>query len=227
MIVKIAKIFQAFTYWPIYLSLKFFVRYKIEGQKNLKGLEDKGVIFASNHASFLDGPMCAASIPRNGFYPSGFFPIRFLALRQFYNWINPFGPLCLFIAAYVRVNGSIPIDRTGGDLFKALKDALEALRNGDKVWIYPEGKRTKTGQLQPGKRGVAFLHKHTGAPVVPVGVIGSFRIFGIKKIWGTLLRRNKVTVRIGKPIYNLNSASLEEGAEKVMRGIGNLLTAII
>jgi len=220
MIVKIAKIFQAFTYWPIYLSLKFFANYKIEGQENLKGLEDKGVIFASNHASYIDGPISAASMPRRSFYPSGFFPIRFLALRQYYNWINPFPiPLNFLTAGYVRINGSIPIDRTGGDLFKALVNAVEALKNRDKVWIYPEGRRTQDGNLQPGKRGVAFLHQQTRAPIVPVGISGSFKM----SFLGFLLSKHKIRIKIGKPIYNLNNASLEKEAEKVMQEIGKLM----
>lgn len=220
---KIAKYFQALTYWPIYGTLRILTHYKIEGQENLKGLEGQGVIFASNHASFLDGPISAASMPRKGFYPSEFFPIRFLALRKFYNWINPFGPLCFFVAFYVRINGSIPIYKTGGDLFRALSLAIEAVKNGDKVWIYPEGKRTKDGNLQPGKRGMVFLHQQTGAPLVPVAITGSFRTFWFPKIFGTFLRRNKIIVRIGKPIYSLGKISLEEGTDVVMNRIAELL----
>lgn len=217
---KIAKIFQMFTYWPIYLGLKFFAGYKIEGQENLKGLEDKGVIFASNHASYIDGPISAASMPRRSFYPSDFFPIRFLALRQYYKWLNPFPlPFNFLTAAYVKINGSIPIDKTGGDLFNALVNAVEALKNGDKVWIYPEGRRTQDGNLQPGKRGVVFLHQQIGAPVVPVGISGSFKMSFLR----FLLGKHKIRIKIGKPIYNLNSASLEEGVEKVMHEIENLI----
>lgn len=220
MIVKIAKIFQTVTYWPIYLALKLFWSYKIKGQENLKGLEDKGIIFASNHASYLDGPICAASMTRKSFYPSDFFPIRFLALRKYYNWFNPFPfPLNFFTAAYVKINGSIPIDKTSGDLLKALASATKALKLGDKVWIFPEGKRTKDGKLQQGKRGVAFLHKQTGAPIVPVAIIGSYKIFSLK----TLFRKNKLQVRIGKPIYSLGNISLEEGTDIIMQKIAELL----
>ncbi len=221
---KIAKIFQMLTYWPTYGFFRILTDYKIEGQENLKGLENKGIIFASNHASFLDGPISAASMPRCGFYPSRFFPIRFLALRKYFKWINPFlPPLCFLIAAYVRINGSIPIERTGGDLFKALKNATEALKNGDKIWIYPEGGMTKDGNLRQGKRGVAFLRKQTGAPIVPVGINGSFKTFWFPEIFSTLLRKNKVVVRIGKPIYTLGDATLEEETGIIMSKIAELL----
>ncbi|MEW5908071.1 MAG: lysophospholipid acyltransferase family protein [Patescibacteria group bacterium] len=220
MIVQIAKIFQMLTYWPIYLGLKICAGYKIEGQENLKGLENKAVIFASNHASYLDGPICAASMPKESFYPNRFFPIRFLALRQYYNWRNPFPfPFNFLTAAYVRINGSIPIDKTGGDLLKALEEAITALKNGDKVWIYPEGSRTKDGNLQKGRRGVAFLQKQTSAPIVPVGITGSHKVCSLK----TLFRKNRVSIRIGKPVYSFGGGSLENNVENLMSAISSLI----
>jgi len=220
-----AKFFQQITYWPIYLTLKFFVHYQIEGQENLKGLEDKAVIFASNHTSYIDGPICAAAMPREGLTPKSFFPIRFLAAREYCSWrTSPFPfPLSFLTAFYVRVNGSIPVDRgTAGDLSYKLREAIEALKTGAKLWIYPEGKLTKDGNLQSGKRGVAYLHQATGAAVVPVALIGTFKILSLK----TLLGRTRVKIRIGQPIYSLGEASnisLEQGVEKIMAEIAKLL----
>jgi len=223
---KIAKVVQALTYWPIYLLLKFFVHYQVEGQESLRELEKRGVIFASNHASYIDGPISAASMPRSGWWPSKFFPIRFLALKKFFNFFGGFPfPISLFTAAYVRLNGSIPVERTGGDLFKALEEVIKELRAGAKIWIYPEGGITKDGNLQQGKRGVVFLHQQTGAPIVPVALIGTFKILSLK----TLFRKNKVKVNIGKPIYSLENCSrencdLEAGVEKIMSNIAELMT---
>ncbi|MBU4224020.1 1-acyl-sn-glycerol-3-phosphate acyltransferase [Patescibacteria group bacterium] len=217
---SIAKIFQAITYWPIYLFLKFFVHYEIEGQENLRGLENKSIIFASNHASYIDGPISAAAMPRKSFYPHEFFPIRFLVLREFFNWKNRFSfPFSILMTTYVRINGSIPVDKADGDLLKALGETIKALNNRAHVWIYPEGGMTKDGKLRQGKRGVAFLHQQTKASIVPVGIIGNFGILSTK----TLLRKNKVKVKIGKPIYSLGEISLEEGAEKVMSEIAELI----
>jgi len=223
-IVKIAKIVQALTYWPIYGTLRILTRYQVEGQENLKGLENQGIIFASNHTSYVDGPICAACMPRASWYPHEFFPIRFMAWKKFFKWFNPFlPPLSFFVAAYVRYNGSVPVERAGGDLLRALRYAIEALKTGDKLWIYPEGGITKDGKLQQGKRGVAFLHKQTKAPIVPVALIGTHKTFRFPKIFSTLLRKNKITVRIGKPIYDLGNVSLEEGTEKIMKSIGELM----
>ncbi|MBI4691890.1 MAG: 1-acyl-sn-glycerol-3-phosphate acyltransferase [Candidatus Terrybacteria bacterium] len=220
---KIAKIVQTITYWPTYLLLKFFIHYQVEGQENLRGLEDKGVIFASNHASYVDGPISAASMPRFNWYP-----IRFLALKSYFNWINPIPfPLGIFTALYVRVNGSIPVERTGGDLFKALKEVIKELKNGAKVWIFPEGGITKDGNLRQGKRGVVFLHQQTAAPIVPVALMGTFKILSLR----TLMRKNRVKVKIGKPIYSLENCAkencdLEAGVEKIMSNIAELMKTV-
>lgn len=221
MIVKIAKAFQAITYWPIYLTLKFFVHYQVEGQENLKGLENKGLIFASNHASYIDGPISAASMPRHSFYPSQFFPIRFLAFKKFFGLFGQFPfPISIPVVLYVRVNGSIPVEKSGGELLRALRETIEALKNKNKVWIYPEGGITKDGNLGQGKRGVAFLHQQTRAPIIPVGIIGSYKILSPK----TILRKNKIKVKIGKPIYDLDNVTLEEGVERIMSEIGKLIS---
>ena len=123
---KIAKIVQAITYWPTYLTLRFFFHYEVEGQENLKGLEEKGVIFASNHASYIDGPISAASMPRNGWWPKDFLPMRFLVFKKFFGLFGQFlFPVSVPVALYVRFNGSIPVEKSGGDLFKALRCAIE------------------------------------------------------------------------------------------------------
>lgn len=215
------KIVQRITYWSVYFFLRLFWDYRVEGRENLNGLENGGVIFASNHGSFFDGPICGTAMPwNNKIYSNNFLPIRFLAWRKYYNWLNPFPfPLNFLVALYIRINGSLPIDKAGGDLFKALADVIDALKKGNKVWIYPEGGVTKDGNLQPGKRGVAFLHQQTGAPIVPVALLGTFKMFSLKNIFGA----GKIKVKIGKPINSLEGLSLEEGVNLVMQKIKELL----
>ena len=208
-------------FWSlIFLSLRFFIHYEIEGQENLEGLENKGVIFASNHASYLDGPISAASMPRSSWWPKDFFPMRFLALDKYFKLINPIPfPLSVFAALYVKINGSIRVSKGSGNLRKSLSDSIDELKRGEKLWIYPEGGISKDGKLQQGKRGVIFLHKQTEASIVPVGIIGNYGILSFR----TLLRKNRVKVRIGKPIYSLGDVSLEEGTNMVMQKIAELV----
>ena len=218
----IAKAFQSVTYWPIYSALKFFARYKIEGQENLKGLENGGVIFASNHASFIDPQICGMAMPRESLTPQKFFPVRFLAAYEFFRWFkNPaFFPFSIIVAAYVRLNASIPVIRGLNNIEQNLVKAIEAVKNGDKVWIYPEGRVSKDGNIQKGKKGVVFLHQKTGAPIVPVGIIGNFGILSFK----TLLRKNSVKIKIGRPIRSLIAETPEEAVSEVMRQIGDLVS---
>lgn len=217
-----SKFFQAITYWPTSLLFWFFLRYEANGQENLERLKNEAIIFVSNHASFIDGPISAASMPRykRQFYPKDFFPIRFLVAKEYFNWRNSFPfPISILIAAYVRIN-SIPVIRgSGGDLEQKLSAVIKALKEKNKVWIYPEGKITPDGNIQKGKKGVAFLHQQTGAVIVPVALIGTFGILSFK----SFLRTRKVKVKIGKPIHSL-SGTLEQMTDKIMEEIGKLNT---
>ena len=196
MMVEIAKIFQQVCYWLIYLILKFFVHYKVEGQENLKGLEEGAVIFASNHASYIDGPVSAVAMPRHGFVPKRFFPVRFLVAKEYFGLKGQFPfPISILAAIFVRINGSIPIKRKLDGLHKDLEEAIKALEIGSKIWIYPEGRITSDGNLiRPGKKGVVYLHQQTHAPIVPVGLIGTYKILSIK----TLFRQEKAKVKYYK-----------------------------
>ncbi|MHC4182695.1 MAG: lysophospholipid acyltransferase family protein [Planctomycetota bacterium] len=215
---KLAKLTQILTYWPMYALLKFFVHLEIRGQENLNGLDGKAVIFASNHASFLDGPICAVSMLRREreLYPKRFFPIRFLVWHTYYS------AKYLFVALYIWMTGSVKIITYGGNLQKTLSESIMLLNRGEKIWIYPEGKISPDGKLQQGKRGVAYLHEVTNVPIVPVGITGTFGVLSFRSV----LRKNKVMVNIGRPVHsfdNPGTCSLEKGAEKVMNLIKDLI----
>lgn len=217
--VKTAKLMQLATYWPTYLLLKLLFRYKVEGRENLRGFEDKALIFASNHASFIDGPVCAAAMPRQSFLPHKFFPVRFLALKQLFGIKNfLFLPFRLIAVPYVWLNACIPVDAKGGELFKALKEAIKELKKGAKIWIYPEGTRTRNGKLRDFKRGVIFLHQHTGVPIVPVAVIGTFGLLN----WRTFLGLSRIKIKIGSPMV-IGDHSLEKGTYILKEEVENLM----
>ncbi len=218
------RVLQALSYWPTYGLLRFFVRLKVEGQENIKELAHTEVIFASNHTSFIDGPIAAAVMPRfyNKWWPQGFMPIRFTALEQFFYWFNPIPfPIGLFAAAYVRLNGSIPVQRARGDLERALHNVVRVLKdpsNKDKVWFFPEGGLSRDGHVHQGKRGIAHLYKKTGVPIVPVAITGTYNI-GVS---GFFLRRRSCLVKIGKPMHFEERLFLEEIVDRVMREVARL-----
>ena len=115
------------------------------------------LIIAANHASLVDAPLVAAVIaPRRRPFAMG--------KRELFE--NP------ILGWWLRRAGAFPIDRRG-DAISALRRALDVLEKGGCLAIYPEGTRVKPGQRRAPKAGVAFLSARTGAPVVPVRVLGT------------------------------------------------------
>lgn len=214
---KHAKIFQAVNYWPTYLLLKLFVRYEVCGQDNLRGLENEAIILTSNHCSWFDGPIAAASLPRAKLFQKNFYPIRFLVTERFFHWKY------LAIAVFLRLNGSIKVPKRARK-DGILKEAIAALKAGHKIWVYPEGgwDEKNQGRLRKGRKGVVFLHRATGAKIVPVGISGNYGLLHPR----TLLRKNKVVVNIGQPIATLDDSenfTLEDATVKVMDKIKDLI----
>ncbi len=220
------KTFQQIVYWPIFATLKLFFNFQIYGRENIKGLENKPVIFASNHANRIDGVICGMALPRNSFVPQKFFPIRFLADHQFCNWEkSPFPfPLSILSADFVNMAGSIPvISGTKQPLDVVLAEPIKVLKNDGKFWIFPEGRMTRDGKLQPGKRGAVFIHQKTDAILVPVGLINSYKMFSLRNLINFLFKKKKLELKFGKPI-NLKSESVETGTEKLMAEIARLIS---
>ncbi|MBI5045798.1 MAG: 1-acyl-sn-glycerol-3-phosphate acyltransferase [Candidatus Niyogibacteria bacterium] len=213
--VMTAKVFQMLCYWPIYLLLKCLVNYRVEGQENLCGLENRPVIFVSNHASWLDGFLCAMAMPRNGLVPRKFYPLRFLVTNRFMRLWDIRMPVAIF----THLNASIKVRRAGGDVALAMREAVEVLRSGAKVWMFPEGKFTLDGKIGRGKRGAPYLHRETGAFIVPVGISGHFDVLSERHIYKLGV---KVRVNIGRPMCLPVGISLEEGSAIIMDKIRSL-----
>ncbi len=85
---------------------------------------------------------------------------------------------------------------------RALRAALKVLREGGVVALHPEGTRSKTGQLQPAKTGVAYLASRTDATIIPVAITGSEKILSALKRF----HRQQVRIVVGQP-FKLPSAS--------------------
>ncbi|MBU4199213.1 MAG: (d)CMP kinase [Verrucomicrobia bacterium] len=140
-----------------------------------------GCILASNHASFLDPPLVGCNLAHRF--------IRFMARDTLFR--NP-----VFSWWGMRV-GVVMLDRTKGDI-GAMKAALAVLKAGGILCLFPEGTRTRDGELQPPKGGIGFLIAKARVPVVPVYVDGSFRAFPRGARW---VQPRKITVHYGAPLY--------------------------
>ena len=94
--------------------------------------------------------------------------------------------------------GSVPVDRDKhSGAVEALFGLTGIIKAGHGVGIYPEGTRSRDGRLYRGKNGVGWLAVATGAPVVPVGLIGTQRLQAPDK---TLIRPAKFEMHIGEPL---------------------------
>ena len=101
--------------------------------------------------------------------------------------------------AFFETVDIIPVNRSDrSESLKALDIALEKLNEGKVFGIYPEGTRSRDGYLYRGKIGVAWLAHMTGAPVVPVGLIGTDRL---QKPGSNMVYPHRFTIRVGEPMW--------------------------
>jgi 1-acyl-sn-glycerol-3-phosphate acyltransferase len=123
------------------------------------------VVLASNHLSFIDSVVIPLIVPRR---------VRFLAKAEYFEGRGVRGR---GVALFFRVVDAVPIKRTGHrDAVASLDAGLEVLREGTAFGIYPEGTRSRDGRLYRGRTGVGWLAMASGAPVVPVTLVGTDRI---------------------------------------------------
>ena len=139
--------------------LIFYVifRTRIYGQENIPA--EGAVILAANHASNIDPPLMASLIDR---------PVSYMAKIELFE--NP-----IFGAAIRRCH-AFPVKRGASDR-GAIKAAVNVLKEGRILGLFPEGTRSKTGELQKAEAGVALIAAMTRAPIVPVAILNSHRIF--------------------------------------------------
>lgn len=135
------------------------------------------VIIAANHRSFMDPWVIGMMLRR---------PVYYVAKTELFHH--------RLAAWFLSSLGAFPVDRGGGDR-DAMGAARRILERGDVVAIFPEGTRIRPGALGPPKRGVGRLALETGAPVVPVALIGTE---AIRRGWR--IRPHKIRIRAGRPL---------------------------
>ena len=160
--------------------LRFFFRVRVEGLAHLPA--DGAAILASNHVSFSDSIFLPMVLRRR---------VTFVAKAEYFE--DP------KTAWFFRAVGQIPIKREGGSASeRALASAREVLAGGGLFGIYPEGTRSPDGRLYKGHTGVARLALDSGAPVLPVAMIGTREAQPIGQVMPRLFM--PITIRIGRPI---------------------------
>ena len=136
----------------------------VTGLDRLRGLEGP-VIFVANHASHLDTPLLLCSVPE-----------RFRRRIVVAGAADYFFDRRLKAIVSALALGAVPIDRTSVSR-RSLHDLEELISDGWSAIVFPEGGRTPDGWGREFKAGAAYLATRTGAPVVPVHVEGSRRVW--------------------------------------------------
>ena len=162
-------------------------------------------LLACNHVGWLDGPLMVGLAPR---------PVHALVKHEMFA-----GQLGLLLHAV----GQIPVERATIDV-RAIRLAIRALRDDRVVTIYPEGTRGD-GELRKMKRGLAYLALVTGAPVVPVALLGT-RVRG-ESVSRIPPRGRRIDIVYGEPIA-VNATSwprTRESVEQLTRSLQRELVA--
>lgn len=154
------------------------------------------LLLAANHKSYLDPPVVGAGLPRE---------IRYFAKKQLFG-LPLFGRL-------ISHFGAIPVDRDNFDR-RGLVRALELLRGGDALLVFPEGTRIRRSGFAEPKEGIGMLARKAGVPVVPVYIEAS---------WDprrSLTRRIPIRVRFGRPmVFSETDGSGREAYGEITRRV--------
>lgn len=150
-----------------------------EGAENVP--ERGPAVVAANHPSYLDPALLSVRVKR---------PIRFMAWDALFRV-----PL---LGAVMRAFGAFPVDIRPGQGREAFARARALIEEGEVVGLFPEGKRSRTGWMEPALReGAARLAWQTGAPLVPATIAGAYRAWPYHQ---TLPRPARIKVRFHEAI---------------------------
>lgn len=136
--------------------------------------ENEGLILAANHQSNFDPVFLGIGLKRQ---------IRFMAKEELFH--NK------FFGGLITKLGAFPVARGKGD-HAAVDKAIQIVKDGGLLGIFPEGGRSNNGALKKGKSGVVLIASQTGGAIIPVGIK-----YGGRQLW-----RKKVTITYGKRILN-------------------------
>jgi 1-acyl-sn-glycerol-3-phosphate acyltransferase len=182
----------------------FLTKRRWEGQQHIprKG----GVILAANHLSWADPFTLGHFVYKAGRIP------RFMAKESLFR-----APV---IGRVVRGANQIAVHRGTTDAAAALSDAVQALRDGEAVLIYPEGTITRDPDdwpMQP-KTGVARLALMSGAPIVPIAQWGAQHILGRHQKL-KLFPRRTIVVHALEPLYPAPAETGEQPSREALRAL--------
>ena len=188
--------FYSFIKVFIYVLAKIFLRLEISGTENIP--LNGPVVIASNHVSLLDPPIIGVASSRK---------IHFMAKQELF--VPSLGTI-------YRTLGAFPVRRGAADR-NAIKYGIDLLLAEKVLAIFPEGTRSKNGQLGKAEPGALMMAGKARAVIIPTAVSGT-NLRSSGRIWP------KVKVKFGKPIYFLEDEPVTK--EVTIRMTGELMNEI-
>lgn len=186
--------------------LWFFWRWRVEGLNNFPA--SGPVVVVSNHASLWDPIAVACALPRQ---------VHFMAKEELFQY-----PLLGNILNRV---GTFPVKRGQPDR-TAIRRSLELLENNRVLGLFPEGTRSRTGELQKPHPGAAMIALKARAAVVPVACVGTVGL------WKKIFKPSAVVVKISPPTYydeyceqKLSAKCLETVSQDMMNRVALMMEA--
>jgi 1-acyl-sn-glycerol-3-phosphate acyltransferase len=187
--------FYDFAKNVVKIALKPVYRYEIIGQENVP--KDGGVLLCSNHIENFDPLLVGITTKR---------PVHFMAKEEIFK--------VPVLKNIVLMCNAFPVKRGMSDR-EALRKGLNVLKEGKVLGLFPEGTRSKTGELGKGLAGAGFFALRSNAHVVPCAIIGPYKAF------------SKLKVVYGKPIdmekVRMEKASADVVTELIMSEIRKLI----
>lgn len=173
---------------------RIFFRMIVKGQENVP--KDGSAILCGNHISNFDPITMALFIRRLPHY---------MAKKELFS--------VPVVGWLIRHLNAFPVDRNAADM-NAFKMAVKILKSGELVGMFAQGTRVKEGEEKAAKAGVALFAMKADAPVIPVAISGSCKLF------------SKMTIHYGEPLYfteykgkRLNTETLDEITSQIMEKI--------
>ena len=165
-------------YWSIHFLLNGYMRtvcrLEMRGVENIP--REGGLIIASNHIAGADPFLLGSAVPRE---------LHFMAKEELF---RPY-----FLRLLLPRLNAFPVNRAGFDI-EVIRKSIDFLKQGKALIMFPEGTRSRDGQIREAKTGVGMLAHRAGVAILPTYIENT------RKAWWNLLLRKRLRIAFGRPI---------------------------
>jgi len=190
-------------FWIIKNTLGFLIKLiwlnKVEGLENIP--KEKGFIIAANHSSYFDFLMLSAVCPQRIYFLAG----EVFFKKWQWKWL-------------VKLTKQIKVDRNSKDKSESMREAIKYLKEGKIIGIFPEGTRSKDGEIHSFYNGAVKIAIKSEVSILPVGINGAYEIMSRFDKFPKF--NKKCNINFGKLIKvngNINDKSLLINLSKELR----------